>query len=71
MSYVKAVTPKCLGGPPVDRDRLNAYPGFKYSSNRKSDREVGGRPLTTSRGVLPQNREAKSYCQLHGVQSYG
>ncbi|GFY17093.1 hypothetical protein TNCV_1088691 [Trichonephila clavipes] len=23
---VKAVTPKCLGGPPVDRDRLNAHP---------------------------------------------
>ncbi|GFW67737.1 hypothetical protein TNCV_3870681 [Trichonephila clavipes] len=26
---VKAVTPKCLGGPPVDRDRRNAYPGFR------------------------------------------
>ncbi|GFS71869.1 hypothetical protein TNCV_3715401 [Trichonephila clavipes] len=25
--YVKAVTPKCLSRPPVDRDRLNAYPG--------------------------------------------
>ncbi|GFU34619.1 hypothetical protein TNCV_1993401 [Trichonephila clavipes] len=23
--YVKAVTPKCLGNPPVDRDRLNAH----------------------------------------------
>ncbi|GFX23661.1 hypothetical protein TNCV_3596031 [Trichonephila clavipes] len=27
---VKAVTPKCLGGPPVDRDRLNAYPVSKW-----------------------------------------
>ncbi|GFT15769.1 hypothetical protein TNCV_4943191 [Trichonephila clavipes] len=26
-SYVKAVTPKCLRGPPVDRDRLNTHPG--------------------------------------------
>ncbi|GFU89115.1 hypothetical protein TNCV_2895631 [Trichonephila clavipes] len=26
---VKAVTPKCLHGPLVDRDRLNAYPGVK------------------------------------------
>ncbi|GFW32479.1 hypothetical protein TNCV_676381 [Trichonephila clavipes] len=25
--YVKVVTPKCFGGPPVDRDRLNAHPG--------------------------------------------
>ncbi|GFU36777.1 hypothetical protein TNCV_365421 [Trichonephila clavipes] len=25
----QAVTPKCLGGPPVDRDRRNAYPGFR------------------------------------------
>ncbi|GFX16303.1 hypothetical protein TNCV_4705551 [Trichonephila clavipes] len=24
--YVKAVTSKCLGGPPVDHDRLNAHP---------------------------------------------
>ncbi|GFW46677.1 uncharacterized protein TNCV_1937461 [Trichonephila clavipes] len=30
-SYVKVVTPKCLGGPPVDRDRLNAHPGFKVA----------------------------------------
>ncbi|GFY18049.1 hypothetical protein TNCV_3385401 [Trichonephila clavipes] len=28
--YVKAATPKCLGGPPVDRDRLNGYPGSKF-----------------------------------------
>ncbi|GFX88941.1 uncharacterized protein TNCV_2576481 [Trichonephila clavipes] len=27
--YVKAVTPKCHGGPPVNRDRLNALPGSK------------------------------------------
>ncbi|GFU89721.1 hypothetical protein TNCV_2463891 [Trichonephila clavipes] len=26
--YVKEVTPKCLGGPPVDRDRLNVHPGL-------------------------------------------
>ncbi|GFT98729.1 hypothetical protein TNCV_3791801 [Trichonephila clavipes] len=25
----KAVTPKCLGGPLDDRDRLNDHPGFK------------------------------------------
>ncbi|GFV36101.1 hypothetical protein TNCV_346171 [Trichonephila clavipes] len=25
----KAVTPKCLGGPPVDRDRRNAHTGSK------------------------------------------
>ncbi|GFX81750.1 histone-lysine N-methyltransferase SETMAR [Trichonephila clavipes] len=25
----KAVTPKCLGGPPVDCDRRNAHPGLK------------------------------------------
>ncbi|GFU25189.1 hypothetical protein TNCV_3360861 [Trichonephila clavipes] len=27
---LKAVTPKCLGGPPVDRDRLNAPPGDEH-----------------------------------------
>ncbi|GFS66132.1 hypothetical protein TNCV_2511081 [Trichonephila clavipes] len=25
---VKTVTTKCLGGPPVDHDRLNAHPGY-------------------------------------------
>ncbi|GFV31079.1 hypothetical protein TNCV_4814121 [Trichonephila clavipes] len=28
---VKSVTPKYLGGPPVDRNRLNAHPWFKVS----------------------------------------
>ncbi|GFU24611.1 hypothetical protein TNCV_2265391 [Trichonephila clavipes] len=28
-SNVKAVSPKCLGGLPVDHDRLNAHPGPK------------------------------------------
>ncbi|GFW79561.1 hypothetical protein TNCV_128661 [Trichonephila clavipes] len=28
---VKAVTSKCLDGLPVDRDRLNAHPGFKLT----------------------------------------
>ncbi|GFX65619.1 uncharacterized protein TNCV_4093141 [Trichonephila clavipes] len=28
-SYVKAITSKCLVGSLVDRDRLNAYPGYK------------------------------------------
>ncbi|GFX98064.1 actin-related protein 2 [Trichonephila clavipes] len=28
---VKAVTTKCLGGPPVDRNRSNAYPVVYYS----------------------------------------
>ncbi|GFW23921.1 hypothetical protein TNCV_946051 [Trichonephila clavipes] len=27
--YVKAVTSKCFGGPPVDRDRHNAYQAKK------------------------------------------
>ncbi|GFW46445.1 hypothetical protein TNCV_4811331 [Trichonephila clavipes] len=27
------VTPKCLGGPPVDRDQRNAHPGCKASDN--------------------------------------
>ncbi|GFV40268.1 hypothetical protein TNCV_2089941 [Trichonephila clavipes] len=31
-SYVKTVTPKCLGGPPVDHGRLNAYPGYMLST---------------------------------------
>ncbi|GFS73906.1 cubilin [Trichonephila clavipes] len=35
--YVKAVTPKCLGGPPVDRDRLNALPGSICSFSLQSD----------------------------------
>ncbi|GFT69565.1 hypothetical protein TNCV_1298071 [Trichonephila clavipes] len=32
-SYVKAVTPKCLESPLVDRDRLNAHPGFSGPIN--------------------------------------
>ncbi|GFW76679.1 hypothetical protein TNCV_4943961 [Trichonephila clavipes] len=27
----QVVTPKCLGGPPVDRDRRNAHPDFRIS----------------------------------------
>ncbi|GFU76773.1 hypothetical protein TNCV_4519311 [Trichonephila clavipes] len=26
--YIAAVIPKCIGDPPVNRDRLNAHPGF-------------------------------------------
>ncbi|GFT81832.1 RNase H domain-containing protein [Trichonephila clavipes] len=36
--YEKAVSPKCLGGPPVDRDRLNAHSGqtgTQENRNRK------------------------------------
>ncbi|GFT75171.1 uncharacterized protein TNCV_2245211 [Trichonephila clavipes] len=29
----QAVTPQCLGGPLVDRDRLNAHPGLKVSKS--------------------------------------
>ncbi|GFX17606.1 down syndrome cell adhesion molecule-like protein Dscam2 [Trichonephila clavipes] len=29
MVRVLEVTPKCLGGPPLDRDRRNAHPGFR------------------------------------------
>ncbi|GFU98035.1 hypothetical protein TNCV_233111 [Trichonephila clavipes] len=32
---VKAVSPKCLGGPPVDRDLLNAHLGLKASLDVK------------------------------------
>ncbi|GFU92527.1 hypothetical protein TNCV_4794561 [Trichonephila clavipes] len=31
----QAVTPTCLGGPAVDRDRLNFHPGFKTSLRRE------------------------------------
>ncbi|GFU78274.1 HTH_Tnp_Tc3_2 domain-containing protein [Trichonephila clavipes] len=31
-SYVKTVTPKCLGGPSVDRGRLNAHAGSRVSN---------------------------------------
>ncbi|GFW52821.1 hypothetical protein TNCV_2394001 [Trichonephila clavipes] len=27
----EAVTPECLRGPPVDRDRRNVHPGFKVN----------------------------------------
>ncbi|GFV40431.1 hypothetical protein TNCV_2535991 [Trichonephila clavipes] len=33
-SYVKAVTLKCLGNPPGDRDRLNAHPGPTASTSK-------------------------------------
>ncbi|GFW86416.1 uncharacterized protein TNCV_4332001 [Trichonephila clavipes] len=40
-AYKQAVTPNCLGGPPVDRDRRNAHPGLKVIPvNRKKTRGV-------------------------------
>ncbi|GFV26399.1 hypothetical protein TNCV_5087121 [Trichonephila clavipes] len=30
---LQAVTPKCLGRPPVDRDQRNAHPGFREYLN--------------------------------------
>ncbi|GFV01365.1 hypothetical protein TNCV_2125911 [Trichonephila clavipes] len=42
--FVKAVTPKCLGGPPVDRDRLYTHPRSKMSIDRKNKGIEGIRP---------------------------
>ncbi|GFX26266.1 hypothetical protein TNCV_948661 [Trichonephila clavipes] len=43
-----AVTPKCLGGPPVDRDRRNAHPGDILTFQYKSTRGI----LSTDRIIL-------------------
>ncbi|GFV01362.1 hypothetical protein TNCV_2125881 [Trichonephila clavipes] len=42
--FVKAVTPKCLGSPPVDRDRLYTHPRSKMSIDRKNKGIEGIRP---------------------------
>ncbi|GFU59269.1 hypothetical protein TNCV_4197931 [Trichonephila clavipes] len=57
-SYVKVVTPKCLGGPPVDRDRLNAYPGHKGSETEAG--EVGNYLKYESAESSARERREKS-----------
>ncbi|GFV46794.1 hypothetical protein TNCV_1882531 [Trichonephila clavipes] len=40
---VKVVTPKCLSGPPVDRDRLYVYPWVRASDSRSES--LGSSPM--------------------------
>ncbi|GFX96099.1 hypothetical protein TNCV_2289891 [Trichonephila clavipes] len=53
----KEVTPKCLGGPPVDRDRFNVYPGIKPTlsntpTNVRIENELSELPHHTNRTDL-------------------
>ncbi|GFU85132.1 transposable element Tc1 transposase [Trichonephila clavipes] len=43
-SYVKAVSTKCLGGPPVDRDRLSAHPGYTVCIERSGEGSCNSQP---------------------------
>ncbi|GFS94496.1 putative DD41D transposase [Trichonephila clavipes] len=38
LDYIRVITPNCLGCPPVDRDRGNAYPGCRRFKSAEAQR---------------------------------
>ncbi|GFS89697.1 hypothetical protein TNCV_3787371 [Trichonephila clavipes] len=62
------VTPKCLGRPPVDRDRRNAHPGFKGSVTQKSLKTTGltravGKPRSHLISIIESGDVPANHCE--------
>ncbi|GFU13708.1 hypothetical protein TNCV_939351 [Trichonephila clavipes] len=49
---VMAITAKCLGGPPIDRDRLDAHPEFKSSCPKCSTESIID-DILSGNGTMP------------------
>ncbi|GFV79390.1 hypothetical protein TNCV_1903621 [Trichonephila clavipes] len=64
--YGVAVTPKCLGGPPVNRNRLNAPPWTKKFDERSKnivDADSGNESEMNSASRFPTSSKLRNLVQ--------